>query len=91
MIGSRPAWLVLAALMASTVSAQAPLSNAGPYNARFLEGGIGIDRALPADAPILSAGAAFSYSAWLRPAAPQPGFVTLIAVGDRRPALKPRR
>ncbi|WP_295525752.1 LamG-like jellyroll fold domain-containing protein [Novosphingobium sp. Chol11] len=86
MIGSRFAWLVLAALLAPTASAQTPLVNGGPYNARFLEGGIGIDRALPAGAPLLAAGAAFSYSTWLRPAARQPGFVPLIAVGEPTPA-----
>ncbi len=80
------AGLLLAALLAPTASAQTPLGNAGPYNARFLEGGIGIDRALPADAPILLAGASFSYSGWLNPAAPQRGFVPLIAVGDPTPA-----
>ncbi len=85
MIGLRHAGLMFVALWASTAAAQPRLDNAGPYNARFLEGGIGIERALPADAPILAAGAAFSYSGWLRPTALQRGFVPLVAVGETTP------
>jgi hypothetical protein len=56
--------------------------NAGPYNARFLAGGIGIDRPLGEGAPLASVEAPFTLSAWIRPDTRQAGAQTLIALGD---------
>jgi len=52
---SAPFWLAASALGASGLQA-APPEGAGPYNARFLEGGIGLERALPADNALVQAG-----------------------------------
>lgn len=62
----------------------------GPYNVRILEGGIGIEREIPAAA----ANAPFTFSTWISPDRIQPGEVTLIEQGralvlvDGRPALR---
>lgn len=57
--------------------------NGGPYNARFLEGGIGIEREIGDADPIKRAGAPFTYRLWVKPRARQPGPVTIMALGDR--------
>ncbi|WP_366942144.1 LamG-like jellyroll fold domain-containing protein, partial [Novosphingobium sp.] len=62
---------------------------AGPYNARFLEGGIGLERALPEGSAVLLAGAPFTMAAWVYPDRNQTGEITLIALGD--PACTPCR
>ncbi len=86
MYGSTVAKALAALVFASVASAAPPVENTGPYNARFLEGGIGIERPLPADAPVLAAGAAFTFSAWVRPTAIQSGVATLIALGETTPS-----
>jgi hypothetical protein len=53
----------------------------GPYDLTFLEGGVGIERALPADAPILAAGAPWSLTGWVRPDVAPARVVLLAAVG----------
>ena len=63
-------------------SAQAAVPNGGPFNASFLEGGIGIERPVASAAPILAAGAPFTLSAWVRPDRVQSERVTLVALGD---------
>jgi beta-galactosidase/beta-glucuronidase len=55
---------------------------AGPYNASFLSGGIGIDRNFANADTLVVAGAAYTLSAWVRPDARQSGQVVLISVGD---------
>ncbi|MEO7278094.1 MAG: LamG-like jellyroll fold domain-containing protein, partial [Sphingomicrobium sp.] len=76
------------ALVAATVlGCSAPLgaatpSNGGPYNALFLQGGIGIERSLASSENLARAGAPYTLSAWVRPTAVQPGRFTLIALGD---------
>ena len=45
----------------------------GPYDARFLQGGVGIERRIAPDSPLLGAGAAWSITTWIR-----------IEVGDAR-------
>ncbi|KQM32164.1 glycoside hydrolase family 2 [Sphingomonas sp. Leaf10] len=62
-------------------AAQVP-ANGGPYNASFLSGGIGIER--PIDGPVLSAGAPYSVTLWIKGAARQAGMVPLVAIGDAR-------
>src|SRR5579862_1157544 len=55
-------------LLTAEVRAEAPAAGAttGPYNATFLSGGVGISQRLPAEAPILGAGAPWSIGGWVR-------------------------
>lgn len=84
-----PLLLAASALAAPPLHAEVP-DGAGPYNVRILEGGIGIEREVPAAA----ANAPFTLSAWVKPDRIQPGEVTLIQQGralvlvDGRPALR---
>src|ERR1700689_248641 len=79
--------LALSLLASSAaVLAQSPPATpgtAGPYNLIFLQGGIGTTRALPADTPILRAGAAWSLTSWVRIDVPQSGPIVLASIGDR--------
>ena len=59
----------------------APTEGLGPYNAAFMQGGIGIDRAL-APSPLLAAGASLTLSAWVNARDMAQGTVGLIALGD---------
>lgn len=80
------ALLVRTALASPCAVVASTPDGGGPYNARFLEGGIGLDREMPADSALLAAGARFTMSAWVRPDRNQTGQVTLLALGD--PACK---
>jgi hypothetical protein len=57
--------------------------NLGPYNATFLEGGIGIARPLSAESPLVAAGAPWSMTGWIRWVRRQPGEYVVAAVGNR--------
>ncbi|UVO50563.1 glycoside hydrolase family 2 [Sphingomonas sp. SUN019] len=70
----------LLATVAAPALAGVP-EGAGPYNATFLPGGIGIERPLPNADALVSAGAAYSISTWVRADARQTGTVTLVALG----------
>ncbi|HZF15443.1 MAG TPA: LamG-like jellyroll fold domain-containing protein [Steroidobacteraceae bacterium] len=59
-----------------------PAANFGPYNATFLDGGIGITRPLAAAAPVLKADAPWSLRAWVRPTVPPMGTIVLGGIGD---------
>ena len=74
--------LVCAPAVRATGSAPAPGQNLGPYNAIFLEGGIGLSRPLNAASPVLAADARWSISGWIRPEIQQPGTVIVVGVGD---------
>ena len=83
---SRKAALLLAAavvVMAGPASAGVP-ANGGPYNAAFLPGGIGIERAIGGDERVTAAGAPYSFSVWIKADARQAGDVPLIALGEAR-------
>jgi hypothetical protein len=58
----------------------------GPYNAAFLQGGIGIDRDLTL--PLLAAQASLTFSAWVLPQELGHGTVTLIALGNPAQATR---
>jgi beta-galactosidase/beta-glucuronidase len=73
--------LLLACAFAARAAAAVP-ENGGPYNATFLEGGIGIERELKGAERLVAAGAPFRISAWVRPDAQQEGSVVLVALGD---------
>jgi beta-galactosidase/beta-glucuronidase len=62
--------------------------NLGPYNARFLEGGVGLERDLAADSFALTTNAAFTLSGWVRPDRIQPGKIVIAAIGDPRQACR---
>lgn len=84
-----PLLLAATALAAPPLHAEVP-DGGGPWNVRILEGGIGIERDIPAAA----ANAPFTLSTWVSPDRIQPGEVTLIQQGralvlvDGRPALR---
>jgi hypothetical protein len=67
-------WICAAALAAARAAdsgAATPVAGPaddliGPYNARFLQGGVGIERRIAADSPLLGAGAAWSITSWIR-------------------------
>ncbi|PCD02830.1 glycoside hydrolase family 2 [Sphingomonas spermidinifaciens] len=79
-----------AALLPLAAAAQqiAGPTNVGPYNAAFLEGGVGIDRPLERAETLVAAGAPYTISAWVRPDARQPGEVVLVALGDPAAACR---
>lgn len=76
------AMLAGAALIAFAAAQAAEPDNAGPYNASFLAGGIGIDRPLNGGDALVRAGAPLTLSAWVKPDLAQQGLVPLIAFGD---------
>ncbi|WP_343615970.1 LamG-like jellyroll fold domain-containing protein [Novosphingobium sp.] len=73
--------LVLALNAAAAPAAPTAGEALGPYNAAFLQGGIGIDRDLT-PSPLLAAQASLTFSAWVLPQELGHGTVTLIALGD---------
>ncbi|MFL6337292.1 MAG: glycosyl hydrolase 2 galactose-binding domain-containing protein [Pyrinomonadaceae bacterium] len=75
--------LLLACAFAVGAAAAVP-ENGGPYNATFLEGGVGVERELKGAERLVAAGAPFRMSAWVRPDARREGSVLLFALGDAR-------
>jgi beta-galactosidase/beta-glucuronidase len=71
-----------AALSCAEPAILPPDANFGPYNATFLEGGVGLVRPLSEHAELLAQGAAWSITGWLRCAHRQAGEVVVTAVGD---------
>ncbi len=74
--------------LAATAQQVAGPTNVGPYNAAFLEGGIGIDRPLERAEALVAAGAPYTISTWVKPEARQPGEAVLVALGDPRGACR---
>ena len=74
--------------LAATAQQVAGPTNVGPYNAAFLEGGIGIDRPLERAEALVAAGAPYTISAWVKPEARQPGEAVLVALGDPTAACR---
>jgi beta-galactosidase/beta-glucuronidase len=82
-IARASALISLASLAAASASTGVdPSLNVGPYNVAVLEGGIGMERALAPDAPLLAAGSPWSISGWVRSTRLQSGAVILVAIGD---------
>lgn len=79
-------WLVLLVLgiegFAFAQSAPIPPGNLGPYNVTFLEGGVGLSRALPKDHALFSSNAPWSMTLWLRLTQQQRGTVMLASLGE---------
>jgi beta-galactosidase/beta-glucuronidase len=79
------AFAACAAAAASLAAAppRAPASeNLGPYNVAVLEGGVGMQRPLAADASVARAGTPWSLAGWILSTRRQPGTVIVAAVGD---------
>lgn len=90
LLSGAAALAVLTGVSAPSVWAQTPvaassLDNRGPYNAVFLQGGVGIERELAQAGELVSPDAAFSLSAWVRPDGSLPGTALLIALGETTP------
>jgi hypothetical protein len=66
----------------AATAALTPDANFGPYNVRFLEGGVGMTRPLSEEAEPLSATAPWSIGGWLRSTRLQSGEVILAAIGN---------
>ncbi|MBO9712250.1 hypothetical protein [Sphingomonas sp.] len=73
--------LALLACATSPAAAQVP-ENGGRYNARFLQGGVGIERDLRDADALVRAGAACSISSWVWPDSVRDGHAMLIAIDD---------
>ncbi|WP_083500529.1 glycosyl hydrolase 2 galactose-binding domain-containing protein [Sphingomonas endophytica] len=74
-------------LLAGTMLACGPVAaqqigNSGPYNARFLEGGIGIERPLDRADALVAAGAPYTIATWVQADDARTGDVTLMRIGD---------
>lgn len=75
--------LLAAVLAGGATVADAPApTSIGPFDARFLEGGIGIDRRLDSALPALRADGRHVLAAWVRIDRVRPGPVSLLLLGD---------
>ena len=72
--------LLVAAVLLTTPAIAAIPENGGPYDARFIAGGIGINRELGSSS--LRAGASFNISGWVRVRPGEATTTTLMSVGD---------
>ena len=67
-------------LLAGSAQAQ-EIGNAGPYNARFLQGGVGIERPLEHAEALVAAGAPYTIATWVDAGAANDASGTLIRLG----------
>ncbi len=79
---NRVATTFVLAFVLAAQGAQAQPAEPGPFNAVFLQGGIGIDRLLAPQSANPTAGSPLTMSAWVNPSAGAAGATTLIAAGD---------
>ncbi|KQM96715.1 glycoside hydrolase family 2 [Sphingomonas sp. Leaf25] len=82
-VRKRAALLLAGVAWGGAAIAQVPV-NGGPYNASFLDGGIGIERPVEGGESVAAAGAPYSMTAWVRAGERQSGEMPLIALGDTR-------
>ena len=79
---------LVAALMATPCFVAAEvLPPAGPWNARFVAGGIGIERDLPADSPLLAANAQWTISGWVKRDPDASGTIVMMGADARSLSL----
>lgn len=76
------AWACLTAVLSVASSPDRISVNLGPYNATFLEGGIGVARPLSAEANVAGAGRPWSMTGWIRWSRPLSGQFVVAAVGN---------
>jgi hypothetical protein len=81
MTGSRQAAMADALDPTRSMTADRTSLNLGPYNATFLEGGIGVARPLSAEANVAGAGRPWSMTGWIRWTKPLSGQFVVAAVG----------
>jgi len=75
--------LIAAASSSAAAPPPAPASeNLGPYNVVVLEGSVGMQRPLAADAGVAAAGTPWSLAGWMLSTRRQTGTVIVAAVGD---------
>jgi hypothetical protein len=67
------------AVFATLVHAE---NNYGPYNVTFLEGGVGLERSLSADAPVLAPRAPWSMTGWVNVARERTGTIVVAAIAE---------
>ncbi|MCL1499337.1 glycosyl hydrolase 2 galactose-binding domain-containing protein [Xanthomonas nasturtii] len=80
-------WLLCGCMSWTAVeAAPADANPPGPYDVRVLAGGMGLAKKLAADAPLLSANADWSLSAWVRPSRASTGPALIAGVGDPKDA-----
>lgn len=72
--------VVMAAMLAMPAGGARALE--GPWNASVLQGGTGLEKPLPAQSPVLQAGADWSMWAWVRPDRLPAGRMLLAGIGD---------
>ncbi|MGC4251916.1 MAG: hypothetical protein QM605_10780, partial [Sphingobium sp.] len=78
--------MVPAATLAQTSDPVPQARDFGPYDARFVAGGIGVDTTLPATNPLVAqAGGDWTLVGWIRPdASSQPVVLARLGDGARR-------
>lgn len=57
---------------------------AGPYDAHFVSGGIGINQQLPETSPVMGAYAPYTFVGWIHPDAIEPGAIVFAMDGTKR-------
>jgi hypothetical protein len=77
-----PIAILLAALALAFPAVAATPEGGGPYNARFPQGSVGIERDLKGADRLVREGGAYTISTWVRPDAEQKGIVPLVSIGD---------
>lgn len=76
------------ALLAMPMALHAEVApQAGPWDARFVEGGIGIERDLPDGSPLLAADAEWTIAGWIRLDAKGEGVLVAMGAGARTLAV----
>lgn len=70
---------VVLAVFATSLRAE---TNFGPYNVTILEGGVGLERPLNADTPLLAAKARWSITGWINLARERTGTIVVAAIGE---------
>lgn len=75
------AGLLLAGTMLAGAAIAQEVGNAGPYNARLLSGGIGIERPLEQATALAAAGAPYTIATWVQADTTPAGEVTLVRLG----------
>ena len=63
---------------------------AGPWDARFIAGGVGIERDLPKDSPLLAANAEWTVAGWIRLDAQAEGTLVSMGAGMRTLSIDPQ-
>jgi len=74
--------LALVALSSGLAGAADVRANFGPYNATFLEGGVGLSRPLERESALLAPRAPWSITGWVRVSRERTGPIVIAAIGE---------